>query len=166
MANIDNPSGLKPARSLIGGEIRLTSAALHSANSQIGLNHPLTLLADGTYQAWSNGLRLDAVSAQAVAANTGGTILVYSDPFIVFHAQTDNGTGTLTAQTAVGLNANILAGSVNSYGLSTAEIDESSGATTNTLPVTVLGLAPTEGNDFGEFNVLEIIRNPYQVTGI
>jgi len=162
MANVDSPNGLKAVSTLSGGNIRLQYVTFSSTNSAIGYGSPLTLLADGTYDAWSNGLSFDGVSGFQLAANTGGTGPAYVDPNIIYSVQTDNGAGTLTAQTAIGLNANLIAGSVSSFGASTAELDESSGAAgagSDSLPVHVIGLDTTYGNEFGEFNRLLVVTN-------
>lgn len=160
MANRDGPNGFTPVRHNTGGEIRCEQVPLLATNAAIGIGDPLMLEAAGGYDAWTSGA-IAGIAAEAKSASVGAdqTILAYVDPEIIYTAQTDDGTGTLTALTGVNLNATALAGTP-ANGRSTAEIDETSGATGNaTLPLKILGLAKTVGNVFGEFNRLEVLIN-------
>lgn len=159
MANRNSPSGFVPVRHSAGGEIRTESVDLKSTNSEIGIGDPLALDSSGTYDLWASGAIAGfAAEYKAANAGSGATILAYTDPQIVYSAQTDDGTGTLTAQTGQNLNATIVTGTVSNR-RSIAEIDESSGNTTATLPLKVLGLSKAVGNAYGEFNRLDVIIN-------
>jgi len=155
----DAPYGFKPVRHLTGGEIRTESLTLTAANAIIGKGDLLSIAADGTVdRAAAADTTIVGVAAAPAAASDGTTILAYIDPNIVYRAQTDDGTGTLTAQTGINLNADFVVANATS-GISRMEIDENTGATTATLPLKVLGLYNSPSNAFGEFNELEVIIN-------
>lgn len=164
MANRDNPTGFVPVRHLTGGEIRTEAVLLAAANAAIGIGDLLVRTSAGVWDRWASGA-VSGVAAQSSSASSGGVeIAAYIDPNIVFAAQTDNGTGTLTAQTGLNLNATAIAGTpVN--GRSIYEIDESSGATTIDLPLKVIGLSKQVGNAFGQFNRLEVVINNHDLKG-
>lgn len=158
MANRDNPHGLQPRYHLSGATIRTESVTLAAANAIVGVGDPLTQTNAGLYDRAAAGERIDAVAAAPAAASSGATIPAYRDPNIVFSAQTDDGTGTATAQTAVNLNANFIIGNAVN-GRSIMEIDENSAATTSTLPLKIRGLWGSIDNAFGEFNELLVSIN-------
>lgn len=163
MANRDNPHGFI-IRYNPTGEVRGEQVLLAAANAIIGVGDPLQQTSDGVYDRWSSG-RIDGFAMQAAAASSGGvTILACLDPNVVVSAQTDNGTGTLTSQTGINLNADIVIGNAVN-GISIAEIDESSGATTATLPLKIIGLDPALDNAFGQFNRLLCIANNHSRKG-
>ena len=169
MANVDAPHGFRPLYNYYGGEVgRPNSWSLAAANALIGIGDILVKTAAGAvdrHAAGEDGDLVVGVAAQAAAASAGGTILVWDNPGIVYEAQTDNGATVLIAQTAMHLNSDVVvAAAVN--GISQMEIDESLGATTNTLTVKILRLWPGANNAFGEFNRLECMMNVYQVEGI
>lgn len=156
MANRDNAYGLKP-RYHPSGTVRAEKIQLKSTNSAIGIHSALAQQTDGTYDLWSSG-RIDAVAAEAAAANDAGTIMAYTDPAIVYSAQCDDTTGILTVQDGMTLNATIVNNTATN-GRSIAEIDESSGDLTATLPVKIIGLLDSTGNALGQFNQLLFVLN-------
>jgi len=163
MANRDNPNGFTPVRHLTGGEIRTEAIKLAAANAAIGVGDLLSRTNAGVFDRWASGA-VSGVAAQSSSASSGAEISAYIDPNIVFAAQTDDGTGTLTAQTGLNLNATAIAGTpVN--GRSIYEIDESSGATTADLPLKVIGISKQVGNAFGAFNRLEVVINNHDLKG-
>ena len=82
-------------------------------------------------------------------ADTEDVILVCDDPFVVFSAQEDSGGGNIAAA-SIGLNTEIVLGAGNATtGISGHEIDSSAVATTATLAVKILRLAPDHGNAIG-----------------
>lgn len=156
MPNRDNPSGFIPVFSPTG-EIRGELVKLTATNAIIGVNDPLMLTADGSYDRWSAGA-LAGVALAPSAASSGASILAVTDPNVVFVGQTDDTTGTLTLQTGVNLNADIITGNAVN-GRSIFEIDESSGDVAATLPWKVIGIYPGPENEFGQFNKLLLIPN-------
>lgn len=168
MANVDGPHGFVPVRRLGGGCITTTRMVVASDNGSVGVGDLLAIDTNGVITgraaAAAAAGTVAGVAAEPKAANAGGTILVYAAPDIVYEAQTDDGTGTATVQTAVGANIEIV-NTAPSNGISQQELDESSAATTNTLPFKVLGLYPIAGNSFGEFNRLEVILNKHVLKG-
>ncbi len=166
MANKDAAHGFKPIGRIGGGSLRLRKYTLASANTAIGKGQVVQMTNAGTVDIGSTGMTITTlgIAAHYCAANKGATsdpyILVYDQPDLIMEAQTDDGTGVATSQTAIGLNAEIVVGGVNSVtGQATAEIDESSAANTSTLPLKIIGLYPDPSNSFGEFNRLLVTWN-------
>lgn len=159
MANVDKPHGFRPIYAIHGVSGTCGKYELAAANTAIGIGDLIGRTNAGVVdQAAATSVQVIGVAAEAKAANSGGTILLYDGPFQVYEAQTDDGTGTLTAQTGVNLNADFVA-TAASAGMSRMEIDENSGAVTPTLPLVVLGLYEVVDNAFGEFNRLEVMIN-------
>jgi len=91
---------------------------------------------------------LAGASSKSVAANTTGTILVCAAPDVILEGQEDGDTTPLVLAD-VGLNVEIIdAGPSSTTGLSTMELDSSSAAVTNTLPLRLLGLAQRPDNEY------------------
>jgi hypothetical protein len=90
---------------------------------------------------------LTGVSARSVALNTAGSILVATAPDLVMVSQEDGDTTPLTLAD-IGLNVETTDTAVDSTtGNSKQELDSSSAATTNTLPLRLLRLHPEPGNE-------------------
>lgn len=157
MANRNGPHGLIPRYHENGGEIRTEPVTLKSTNAIIGVGDPLVQAVAGVYDRWASG-RIDAVAAQRSAASSGAVIEAYRDPGIVFSAQCDGTTGTLTAAANMSLNATVVAADA-SNGMSQFTIDESSGDTTATLPLKIRGLFPSPANAYGQYNELYCTLN-------
>jgi hypothetical protein len=83
------------------------------------------------------------------AASTARVALVVTDPTVIYEVQED-AVGSNIAAADIGLNVpyTTTAGSATT-GNSQMEIDSSAIATTNTLPVKILGLSKKVGNAFG-----------------
>lgn len=95
----------------------------------------------------TGAVTLDVPGKNYVAANTAGVIFVCVAPDVILAAQEDADTTPLTIAD-IGLNVEIINAGVNATtGLSTMELDSSSAATTNTLPLRILGLEQTPGNE-------------------
>lgn len=95
----------------------------------------------------TGSLSLDIPAKNQIALNTAGVIAVCVAPDIILVAQEDADTTPLTLAD-IGLNVEIIGGGPNAAtGLSDMEIDSSSAATTNTLPLRLLGLEQTPGNE-------------------
>ncbi len=168
MANRDAPHGFLPVRTK-GGTCPppLAPYALAAANSAIFMGDVVVLTAAGFVDrgaaAPAAGTLL-GVAAEDKAASAGGTIKVWDDPDIVFEAQTDDTTGTATAQTCIGNNIDIIA-TAGSGGHSNMELDESTSAVAATLPFKIVGLHKVVGNSFGQFNRLLVVLNPSVLKG-
>jgi len=163
MANIDNGTGFLPYNNPNngGGQPVVEEFDLAAANTKIGVGTPVKSVG-GVVDIAAAGDALIGIAAEYKAANAGGKIKVWSDPSQRFVAQTDNGTGVLTAVAGIQLNANFIGTGVTNK-RSTAEIDESSGATGATLPFKVLKLSPEVSNAYGEFNRLIVKINNHQL---
>lgn len=164
MANVDGPQGLTPINTLDGSCIKTREYQVDVSNGlAIGIGDLIVFENDGNVSrgaASPTAGTVVGVSASVLAATTAGTIQVYDNPSIIYVAQTDNGTGTATSQTAVNLNINLVS-AAPSNGISTQELDEDSANTTSTLVFRILGLHREVGNAFGEFNKLDVIINPH-----
>ncbi len=160
MANVNNPSGFKCVKH---GCLR--KYALKSGNSAIPMGAMVALSGDGV-DLWSSGAFI-GVAAESKDASDGTYIMVYDNPHAEFVCQTDDGTGTATSIACVGLNITVVGNSSSNAltGLSIAELDESSAATTSTLPWKILGLYDLVGNSYGEFNLLRVAPNNHQLKG-
>ena len=169
MANTDGPHGFIPVRHISGGCASTFRVALAAGNGSIGVGDLLVIDSTGTITGRSAASpaagTVWGVAAEPKAASAGGTILTYPGNSTVFEGQTDNGTGTATAQTCVGNNINIV-DTAPSNGISQQELDETSATTTNTLAFKIVGLYPVVGNAFGEFNRLEVMLNKHVLGGL
>jgi len=164
MANRDCPHGFTARFHMTGGEIRTVKVKLCAANAEIFPGDVLEQEDTGAYDIAEAADVIGAVSASYAKASDGGYIQVYMDPDIAFSAQTDDGTGTGTAQTCVGLNVDFVA-TAGSGGHSNMEIDETSVLSTATLPWKIIGLYEKIGNAFGEFNELLVVPNNHKMKG-
>jgi hypothetical protein len=167
MANVDNPNGFKPWISPgASGQAKVTYLDLSASNSEIGIGSPLTI-ASGIVDLAAATNALCGISAEYKAASAGGLIAVWADPNQLFVAQTDDGTGTITAVAGVGLNASFVGTGVTGLE-SDAEIDEDSGATTATLELKIIRLSTEYTGDngalnaYGEFNRMVVKINNHQ----
>jgi len=169
MANPDMPNGFRPYNDPYsgGGQPQVTEHDVLATNAAIGIGSPVAVVAGGVDHATAGaGNALLGIAAEAIAANEGGKIKVWSDPQQLFVAQTDNGTGTATALAAVGLNIDFIGTGVAASGLSTAELDESSAAVTANCQFKIMRLADEingkDVNAFGEFNRFVVKINNHQ----
>ncbi len=163
MPNADRPNGFRP----VTGSGRVNAYPLAAANSIIGKGDLLERTSAGVVdRASTTSVQIVGVAAAGAAASSGGTILVWDDPNAEFVAQTDNGTGVITTQTGVNLNAAVVVTDAVG-GISREEIDESTGATTATLPLNIIKLYSSDDNAFGEFNrmVVTINNHVHKSTG-
>ncbi len=92
------------------------------------------------------------------AASTAAYVLVHTDPNTLFEIQ--DTAGTIVAAD-VGLNASMTIAAGNAYSRrSGVVLDAATKAVTATLPLEIVGLRPTPGNEFGAFaKVLVKINN-------
>lgn len=90
------------------------------------------------------------------AASTAYYVLVDDDPDAIFEIQDNTG----IAAADVGLNASMTLAAGNAYSKrSGVTLDAATKATTATLPLKIVGLRPTPGNDFGAYNKLMVKIN-------
>jgi hypothetical protein len=83
------------------------------------------------------------------AASTAAYVLVRTDPSEMFVIQDTAGT---IAAADIGLNAAMTLAAGNAYSKrSGVVLDAATKATTATLPLKIMGLAPIPGNDFGAY---------------
>lgn len=192
MANADTPFGLRPARNLSGGpynaSVNLYSTATGDATA-IFIGDPVIL--SGTSQTIDGVVYSDVdqaatgdvivgvvvgvkpVTADSLtyrAASTQRLLYVCDDPNALFEIQEVSGGTALTANDA-GLNANFVVGSGSTVtGYSGVELNNATEATTNTLDLHIVGLAPRPDNAIGEHAkwLVRINRHQYanQVAGI
>lgn len=167
MANVDNPRGLWPIRHLLGGEIR-TNTYIATASEPFYIGDVVKAISNGTVsQAHdTDGAACMGVSAEYIAsAETGQTIQVYDDPYIVFGIQCDSGTSA--AATDVFSTADIESSSStqatgnSSSGCSYTELDASDLAAGTNALLKVIGLVDEPGNDWGEHADVEVIFNEH-----
>lgn len=159
MANADKPKGF----TIVGGPTRVREYTLAAANTAIGKGDLVTLTAAGVIdQSSASDTQIVGVALEPAAANSGAAIRVNDHPDTIYMCQTDASSGgggvDLNALTAMNLNADI-AVTAASNGISKMEIDQDSGATTQTLPLKVLRLHKAVDNEFGDYNRLEVIIN-------
>lgn len=169
MANPDMPNGFRPYADPFSGsgQPQITEHDVLATNVAIGIGSPVAIVAGGLDHATAGaGNALCGIAAEAKAANSGGKLKVWSDPFQEFVAQTDNGTGTATALAAVGLNIDFVGTGVGANNLSTAELDESSAAVTANCQFKIKRLADEINgknvNAFGQFNRFVVKINNHQ----
>jgi hypothetical protein len=200
MANTNAPFGLRPVRYLSGapwnGQVsRYLIPATDGTAYYIG--DPVTLAGDagasgsyvnGVYTAGMPTVSIGIAGATCVGvivgfevnpasldkvyrpASTAVVALVADDPNIVFHLQEIN-SGTAWTSAEIGLNANFVAATGSTVtGYSAYVGDNSTEATTSTLNVKLLRLAPIETNDYGVAAIWEVLLNNHAfragVTGV
>ena len=138
MANIDAPRGLKLYQ--IEGKTARSRSYTKTAAVAIYKGALLKRVAAGTVQKHEDGDTDPIVGvAAAYAAAADSEVFVYDDPEATFIIQSADA----YAVADNGLNADIIDGTDNASLLySGQEIDMSSKATTATLPLKIIGLAP------------------------
>jgi len=176
MPNIDAPFGLRPVRYRDGAPYngacnRYYIAAGEAYNLFIG--DPVALSGTGdafgvpgvvraTAGAGSSAgdgpigavigfenLTSDNLSRSYRPSGTAGYLLVADSPNLLYAIQEDSDTSTL-AVTDIGLNANFIIGTGNTYtGTSAVELDSNTAAVTATLDLRILRLLERPGNEIG-----------------
>jgi len=164
-ANSDRPHGFKVIGTMSGGmPARSEEMKLAVANSIIGVGDLLTIAAGYVDRSAASDTEIVGVAMEAKAASAGGDILVCTDPGVILEAQTDASSGAgpadLNAQASMTYNADFVVTDATN-GLSRMEINQDSGATTNTLPLKVIGLYPVLDNEFGDYNRLIVTINAH-----
>lgn len=178
MANANTPYGLRPYRHRNGAPYNGAATRYFipaSDGTAVGLGDPVIIAgsadADGvatvTKATAAGGAYMlgPIVSVEPVSrdstvyreASTARYVWVADDPDLVFITQEDAVGGAL-AVTDVGLNADWIAGTLNTVsGISGAMLDTSTKATTNTLQLRIMGFAPSVDNEVGNANAKVLV---------
>jgi len=161
----NKPFGALPARSLTGGSVPVNRYPV-GASTTINIGDFVTLTSSGTVTAAAAGDTLIGVSAEYVATGAGetSTVMVYDDPTAIFMVQCSGS----AAQTNIGNNADIVANSGSSLGISKHTLDVSTFATTS-AQLRVLGKANLPNNDWGNYVIVDVVINEHyykQTTGV
>lgn len=88
-------------------------------------------------------------------------VLLIDDPRVIFEIQEDS-IGNNIAATDIGSNVNLVAGTNNGY-LSGWMLDSSTVATTATLQLRILQLAPRPGNAIGQYGKYWVLINNHEL---
>ncbi len=162
MANVDSPRGLSPIQTKQGGPPRLVKYTKDNSASAIYIGDAVKLEADGYVAAAAAGNALLGVAGNFSTASKTDSVWVYDDPDTVFSVQ-DDGAAVASAQTHVGNNADVVAGTgdVDSK-LSGHELDIS-GVTTGSAQLRVLGLHKVVGNAWGSWARIAVQINEHQL---
>lgn len=183
MANANTPFGLKPVKDARSGkESGGLEMFYHPASDGTALYIGDPVVKNGSADAAGIAGVVRAVAAGPItgvvqgfvpdgttniagygAASTAYYVLVCTDPTEAFIIQDNTG----IAAADIGLNANLTVGSGNAYSKRSGfTLDAATKATTATLAVKILGLAPIPNNDFGAYNkVLVQINNSTETSG-
>lgn len=183
MSNPNTPFGLQPSRRLDGaalnflfntyqiaynyastigqGDVVINTSAGVVNLATTGSNPVMGVFVGCSYANPQNTIQPGVVRAWTAPTLTSTTVVkaqVWDDPQLVFRVRAN---GSVT-QTAIGLNATFASnGSPNSLtGVSTLALDTATIATTNSLPLRIIGYAPDANNDpTSAYPVLEVIIN-------
>lgn len=160
MSNSDRPHGFRA----VAGPYRVREYTKDASATAIGVGDWVIQETDGNIaRAGANpGVQLLGVALTPSPASTADTVLVSDHPDTIYEGQTDGSTGgggvLIVAQTAMFVNADIVDGTpVNGHSIQ--EINESTGATTGTLPLKVRRLYKAVDNAFGSYNRIEVTMN-------
>lgn len=176
MPNTDSPFGLKPVRYRSGAPYNGACNRYYIASGEaynLFIGDPVALSGTGdafgvpgivraTAGAGSSAgdgpvgvvvgfenLTSDNLSRSYRPSGTAGYVLVADDPNLEYEIQEDSDTATL-AVTDIGLNANFIIGTGNTYtGTSAVELDSNTAAVTATLDMRILGLIERPNNEIG-----------------
>ena len=159
MANTSQPHGFRA----ISGPYRAREYTKSSSSTAIGVGDLVFLQTDGTIARCAAGpSQVCGVALTPSPASTADTVLVSDHPDTVYEAQTDGSSGgggvIINAVTALFCNADVVDGTpVNGHSIQ--QINESTGATTATLPLKILRLYKAVNNAYGANNRMECILN-------
>lgn len=178
MANANTPFGLRPLRHRNGapynGAARRYFIPASDSNA-VYIGDPVILAGSadsdgiatvGIATAGSGAYMLGpVVSVEPITrdsttyreASTARYVWVADDPDLIFEVQED-GVGGALAAANVGQNADWVAGTGSTItGLSGAQLDSSTAATTNTLQLRILGFSQRVGNEPGNANAKMLV---------
>jgi hypothetical protein len=176
MANANTPFGLKPLRDARSGHetgglemfyhpasdgtaLFIGDPVVKSGSADAaGIAGVVRAAAAGPITGVVQGFVPDGVTNVAGygAASTAYYVLVATDPTGMYVIQEDVG----LAAADIGLNTNLLTGTGSTYTKRSGfKLDTATKATTATLAVKIMGLAPIPGNDFGAYNKILVMLN-------
>ena len=167
MANTDRPTGCRVVGTINGGPYTGPQRVVYSPSEDLFMGDIVEVtttgvaIRDGAYPTVGRADASDSDYVWGVVdswapdpANLGRTYHAASStipayvivaPDVVMEIQSDDGTPTFAS---VGLNFNIVVAAGNTTtGVSGMELDGSSGATTNTLPLKLIGMVDRPDND-------------------
>lgn len=108
----------------------------------------------------TGSMSLDYPTSGFVAATPGVVryVLVCDDPEIIMEAQADDDTSTIVA-TQLMANFNVVAtAGTTTTGVSNMQVDSNTGATTNTLPLQLVGFPNRVNNEVGVLNQKVLVK--------
>lgn len=154
MANVDRPKGFRPYERVLRETPYTAGAAIYPGDA-------VHLEDDGKVDPATASEAVIGVAA-TYASGDGVEVIVWDDPEQKFVVQADD--GTTLAQTAVGLNYNLVATAGNStYKQSRMELDSNTGATSSILPLKLLGVSREVNTAIGEFAKCVVVINNHQL---
>lgn len=140
MANLDRPCGFRPYGPVKASKVMEAGSAIYPGDA-------VKLASDGQVDSASAGNTLFGV-ALTYASAAGADVLVSYDPSQLYTVQSDE--TEASAQTVVGLNADIVATAGNStYKASRQELDSSVAAAGGSQQLTIMGYEKRPDNAFG-----------------
>lgn len=155
MANVDRPKGLRPYGDVLRETPYIAGATIYPGDA-------VHMEDDGKVDPATASESIIGVAATYASADLS-EVIVWDDPDQKFIVQAD--TGTTLAQTAVGLNYDIVATAGNStYRVSRMELDSDSGATSSVLPLRLLAFDKAVGNAAGEHADCVVMINNHQAS--
>lgn len=156
MANANSPKGLRPYERAL----RLTP---YVAGGTVYPGDAVHMEDDGKVDAATAAEALIGVAA--TYATDGQEVMVWDAPEQKFVVQADD--GTTLAQTAIGLNYDIVATAGNTtYRQSRMELDSNTGATSSILPLRLMGVSREVDEVIGEFAKCVVVINNHQLAKV
>lgn len=156
MANADRPKGCQPYGDIV-------REGVYQAGGTVYPGDVVDLNSSGVVVAASAGTN-PHLGVAAHYATSGQDIAVWDSPNQKFVIQSDD--GTTFAQTAVGLNYDLVATSGDTtYKQSRMELDASTGATDSNLPFRLLGVTREVNTAIGEFSRCVVDLNNHCLRG-
>lgn len=156
MANLDQPQGFRPKGMQARANNYVAAGVIYPGDCVMQEAGGRVIVAAAT-----NAL---CGVALGYASAAGDDILISDDPNQLYVCQADE--ADIDAQTDIGLNYDLLATAGNStYRVSRQELDSSTGNTTATLPLKLMGIEKRPDNALGGFVDCIIKINNHQLDG-
>ena len=144
MANYDRPRGFEPKGEVLRSNVYVAGGNIYPGDMVKRDANGKVVVVDDSAATYSSA----CLGVAAGKAETDDDVTVFDHPDQLFVAQADD--ATIDAQTDINLNYSILAADPDTtYKLSRMEIDASTGATTATLPLKLLGIDKAVNNALG-----------------
>lgn len=160
MANVDRPNGFAPHGQIL--RIRPYTAAVAVLRGDMVNRKAGSASTSGLMEVEPGDASEALIGVALNAAAIGEVVYVADHPDQEFVGQADG--ADIATGVDFGLNFDLLA-TDGANGQSAHEIDSSTGATTATLPLKVLRLAPAVDNELGEFAKCVVKINNHQLAG-